>query len=69
MKFTKGDTYGPNESGKWTSGIHCQLGNKNYEGFWGNRVELYADSQEEAESLRDKILMCIENQPDEFWRY
>ena len=69
MKFTQGDTYGPNECGKWTSGIHCQLGGKSYEGFWGNRVELYADSQEDAESLRDKILMCIENQPDEFWSY
>lgn len=69
MKFTKGDTYGPNECDKWTTGIHCQVSGNNFKEFWGNRIELYGNSQEEVESLRDKILMCIENQSDEFWSY
>lgn len=50
-KFTKGDTYGPNECGIWQSGIST--------GGWGNRIEVYGNSEAHARKLRDRVLDAL----------
>lgn len=46
--LTKGDDYGPNADGIWHAGIRVSK--------WGNRIEVYGESAEDAAQLRDSIL-------------
>lgn len=51
VSLTVGDTYGPNESGMFTSGINLEK--------HGNAIECHAKSAERAEGIRDAILHAL----------
>ena len=60
IKFQKGDTYRPDEDvggskSMWTAGIH--------KGGHGNAIEVYGQTQAEAEALRDIVLKGLSSPP------
>lgn len=57
-EFTAGDTFRPDGVGVgWTSGIHNLP--------WGNKIECYGSTREEAEALRDRLLLLLNREKAE----
>lgn len=53
----KGDTIPPGIEGRfWTAGIHTRdhTGKR-----WGNRIEVYGRTKEDAEALRDDVMFAL----------
>lgn len=74
-RFTKGDTDQTGDCGMWESGINhhtldadqmlfdgkpVQVHNR--PGWWYQRIVVYGNSAEQAESLRDKLLEVLNNE-------
>lgn len=62
-KFTQGDTYRAHD-GKfltdvWTAGINVETDDKECLHAWGNRIEAFGDTEQIANSLRDRILQLL----------
>lgn len=55
--LTPGDTYPPDVStvDHWQAGINVQGQGR----FWGNRIEVYGRTQQDAEQLRDAVLKAL----------
>lgn len=57
--FTPGDTYSPTkEVDKWIAGINHLNGAPDGDD-WYQRIEIYGDTQEDAEALRDRIINAL----------
>lgn len=62
-KWEKGDTYGPNDSCIYTSGIHITIQKRKFGGWMPehhfNSVECYGNTIEQAEERRNLILAAM----------
>ena len=62
MTYTKGDTYSCNIRDTFTSGIDGHV----VKGLcWHNCIECYANTKEEAEKMRDRILNFLTKEDQE----